>query len=54
MCESCAQRQKPVGQISDLGWVVVQRVPVVHTKMLDEGELDEGKAQRRSSQTLWP
>jgi hypothetical protein len=44
MCESCAQRQKLVGQISDSGWVVVQRFPFVHIKMLDEGEFVEGKA----------
>jgi hypothetical protein len=50
----CAQRQKPVGRISDSGWVVVQRMPVVHTEMLDEGEFVEGKTQRRSSRTLRP
>jgi hypothetical protein len=37
MCESCSQRQKLVGQIFYSGWVVV------HTKMLDEEELVEGK-----------
>jgi hypothetical protein len=43
MCEFYAQRQKPIGQISNLGWVVVQRVPVLHTNMLYEGEFVEGK-----------
>jgi hypothetical protein len=29
-------------QIYDSGWVFVQRVPVVHTNMLDEGEFAKG------------
>jgi hypothetical protein len=28
-----------VGRISDSGWVVFQRMSVVHTKVFDEGEL---------------
>jgi hypothetical protein len=31
----------PVGQISDSGWVVVQRIPVVNTTMFGEGEFVE-------------
>jgi hypothetical protein len=37
VCESCNQRHKLVGRISDSGWAVIQRIPVVHNKILDKG-----------------
>jgi hypothetical protein len=33
-----------VSQISDSGWVDVQGMPVVNTKVFDEGKFIEGKA----------
>jgi hypothetical protein len=43
-----------VGRMSDSGWVFVQRMLVVHTKVFDEGEFAERKAWWRSSQTFRP
>jgi hypothetical protein len=43
-----------VDRVRDLGWIVVQRRSVVYSKLLNEGELVEGKAQWRIGRTFWP
>jgi hypothetical protein len=45
-------RQKPINQIYDLGWIIIQGQSVMYSKMLHEGEPAEGEAQWRIGRTL--